>query len=144
MTERAALAAMLQHWMTALNSRGDPDAVAAAVAEEVLVERYGFHYQRGELVEELRGREQVARWMARTAAVVQFELDSAEPRATGAGTWQVRYIVRAPDDFVGGGVWDLQLDGRGQLSYLRHQPDDLAPEHWGPPPEHGDHDHSAD
>ncbi len=141
MSDRAVLQAMLARWLVALNHRGQ--GVAAAVADQVAVQRFGFHYQRGELVEELHGPTEVAQWLARTAPVVRFELDPGEPVQTGPGAWQVRYVVSAPDDFLGGGLWDIRLDDHGLLRYLGHHPDDLAPEHWGPPPAHADHDQTV-
>jgi hypothetical protein len=134
----------LQHLVVALNSAGDAAELAQACASQIHVDRMGFHHERDCVVEVLTGLPQVQQWLARTAPVVQFAIDIRTFQLNGQGAWQVRYVVTAPDDFVGGGLWQLQCDTAGLITYLRHTPDDLALEHWGPAPGQGrDHDHSA-
>lgn len=105
----------------ALNHARDPARLAAAVSDDVHVDRF----QPGDrataaLAESFAGRAAVARWFARTPASSRFTpVGVAEPAADGA--WTIGYAID-DGEFHNGGVWVARAAADGRIGYLAHHP----------------------
>ena len=107
-----------------MNTQGDQDASVAALHPEITIERCGFAAQRGQVVQIINGLAAARQWLAMTRSVVEFSCDVDSAAADGQ-RWSVRYSLTAPDDFVGGGLWQFRFTEDHRLLWLRHQPDEL-------------------
>ncbi|MGM0578812.1 MAG: nuclear transport factor 2 family protein [Myxococcota bacterium] len=122
--------AALDRWVNALNRPGDPEATAEAVADDVVLERYGTGPWAGQQVERLEGAAAVAGWLARSPEGVRFEVEPPDPRAAveEPGVVEVRYRVIL-EDFVNHGTWRLRLADDGRIAWLEHVPDEVPDEY---------------
>jgi hypothetical protein len=120
--ERPAAVAMAR-WLAALNARGEPTAVSAAVHEEARVERCGVGAHAGVVVEEIIGPTNIGRWMALSPPGTRFETTTT-PEATrdadGTG-FDVGYRV-AVAGFENTGRWRFRLGPVGEIMWLKHVP----------------------
>ncbi len=128
-TGRAAIDLALEAWLEALASRGEAEAVAAAVEDRARVERAsGLGPSAGRVVEVIDGAENIGRWLALTPPSLRFSLAGrASPTGGGDGEdiWQIAYTVTS-DDFHNSGMWYLRLGGDGRIATLRHVPRPLG------------------
>lgn len=115
----------LARWLDAVNSRGEPEAVEAAVIEEVTVARCGWSEGHRGTEESLDGFEDVQEWLWTNPHGCVF---SAGPIAESNGAYEVRYTIRY-QDFENHGVWRFTVSHDGRIATLVHQPDDL-PDAW--------------
>lgn len=100
-----------------LSSRGT--AGRSLISETIVIERFGFDDNRGEVLEELRGIDAAKEWTERSPAGTHFEAKRAAE--------SVRYEVSVVG-FRGGGVWRLSVDEAGRITHVEHRPDDLKVE----------------
>lgn len=135
-----------QHWIEALNAGGDEVQARAALTDGIVIERYGFHDRRGQVVERIEGLADARHWLAMTRPVCRFFLVDGSVQVAG-GLVAARYRLTAPiehpedgDAFVGGGTWQARLSDDGRIAWLRHEPDDLD-ERWGMPVPEAEHRH---
>jgi len=140
MAKSTEMANIFDHWLAALNGRGDSRQTKRACADAALVERCGFFGDRGRVVEQLHGIAAINAWLALTREICVFSLDGAV--AIGDPGFEVRYRIVA-GDFVGGGHWIARFDSAGKITWLKHQPDELAEiaENSEQSPPHRHHDH---
>ena len=118
----------IERWLAALNSGGALSLVEQACSAEICIRRFGYGERRGQPVEEIRGVEAVATWLALPAPGTVFHREGVcEHIVREQGPWyQARYRVEVAD-FVGGGLWSFTLSDEGTLQTLEHRPDDLSP-----------------
>jgi hypothetical protein len=131
--------AALDRWVKALNNGRDPALAELAVAPDAVVERYGYHGQRGELVQRIVGGQAIAAWLALTNPLCCFSGETTPVWDDAAGVWRARYRITA-EEFTNGGAWQFALAPDGRIAWLRHEPDDLPPEQRTPS---DDHDHAG-
>ncbi len=112
----------LARWLAALNARGTPELVQKAASDQVVVDRFGFGAQRGELRQRIVGIEAVCTWMALTPEGTVFSLSSDV--APVDDHWHVDYKLEILD-FKGGGKWVLKLDSQGLITFLAHRPGEI-------------------
>lgn len=137
----ADILTVLGEFVFALNHAGALDALQRAVDGAIRVRRFGYHGTRHEVLEQLDGLEQVQQWLARTPATIEFFLQESTLQATGHQTYSVRYRLTAPDDFHGGGLWQLKVAADGRIRELDHRPDDLDAKYGAPVLETGHSGH---
>lgn len=114
-------AAAFQRFADALNHSRDPARLAAAVRDDVRVDRYrAGDRATAALADTFAGAAAVARWFGHTPATSRFRLAGA-PRPEPDGAWLVEYAI---DDgaFHNGGLWLAQLADDGRIAYLAHHP----------------------
>lgn len=118
----AALTAVLTRWIAAIHQPGEPAHLAAAVVDDVRVERHApaprADEAPGPVVEVIEGRAAVAAWLARSPAGLTFGLEGVV--ADEAGVLVARYWYEV-DGFTNGGRWRAWTrDDR--ITRLAHQP----------------------
>lgn len=116
-----ASTAAFQRLVDALNQPLAAAALAAAVADDIHIDRHGPG-ERGvaPAVESFAGIAAVARWFARTPPATRFALAGAAwPDADGA--WGIQYTIHA-GEFHNGGIWIARLAGDGRIAFLSHHP----------------------
>ena len=115
-------------WIAALNRPRDRALLAAAVTDDVRVERHDPIARDAAVpppVEIFDGVERVAGWLARLLRATTFTRAGAA-RADG-DAWTVEYSLHVPElDFTNGGVWVARLAADGRLAFLSHRPFALA------------------
>jgi hypothetical protein len=105
----------------ALNHGRDHERLAAAVHDDIRIDRYQPGARAvAALAETFTGSSEVARWFARTPAVARFTLAGA-PWPETDGTWAVEYAIDA-DDFHNGGIWVARQAEDGRIEWLSHHP----------------------
>jgi hypothetical protein len=117
----------MARWIRALNERGALPLVTEAVHDECRIERCGLGEHAGRVVEEIIGREAIARWMALSPPGTEFRLVGAPEAvrdADGTG-FAVAYAIRV-EDFENGGRWRFRLGPCGELMWLKHVPQQIA------------------
>jgi len=152
--------AALQRWVDSLNTFGEPAVVDAAVAPDVVIHRYGFATQKGQLVEHIVGRDDAGKWCSLSPRSAVFDLpEPVRVVDTDDGPMGVAaFRVKVPD-LTNNGRWEFRLADDGRLAWLAHHPgeiEDAVEEHlpmgdrWGAHAcevdahEHGhDHDHDG-
>jgi hypothetical protein len=105
----------------ALNHARDRAYQVPVFTDDVRVVRY----QPGEratavAAQAFAGRDEVARWFARTPPIARFGLAGA-PWPEPDGAWGVAYTMDA-DDFHNGGIWIARLAADGRIAALAHHP----------------------
>ncbi|MEZ4365155.1 MAG: hypothetical protein R2939_02565 [Kofleriaceae bacterium] len=126
-------AAAIARWRDAVNQRGAPAALAAAVVPDVVVECHAPAHPGetpGALAERMVGVAAVAAWLARTHPDVTFALPDP-PRPADDARWRVRYQLAA-GDFANEGTWEVALADDGRLAVVVHRPRALPA---APPPD---------
>ncbi|MGN6105264.1 MAG: hypothetical protein ACTHU0_09190 [Kofleriaceae bacterium] len=116
--------ATFERWLAAVHAPADRDALAAAVTDDVVLERHapGTRDQPGAVVQTLRGPGELAHWFEHTPPGVAFSL-VGEPRAVaGAPAAAAVEYALAVDDFRNGGIWIARRAPDGRLAWLAHQP----------------------
>lgn len=131
--------AAFARFAAALNRSRDPDALHAAVTDDVELQRHapGSRDTPGAMVEAFAGFAEVERWLHRMPPVITFSL--AGDAQASCSQWKIEYAYEINHaDFKNGGVWVAALAGDGRIAWLAHRPFALA---GAPTP--SDHDHSA-
>ena len=117
--------AALQRFVDALNRPGDGAVLAAAVADEIRIDRHApGAFGAAPIVESFTGVAEVARWLARTPPETAFSLAGPAAPEAGGG-WRVEYAIDA-GEFHNGGIWVARLAGDGRIAFLSHHPFALA------------------
>lgn len=123
----AALTAVFTRWIDAIHQPGEPAYLAAAVVDDVRVERHApaprGDGSPGELVEVFEGRAAVAAWLARSPAGLTFGLEGEVVDEAGVVVARYWYEV---DGFTNGGRWRATTR-EGRIARLAHQPFALEP-----------------
>ncbi|MFO0744720.1 MAG: hypothetical protein U1F43_03465 [Myxococcota bacterium] len=117
----------IRRWVVALNARGTRTSVEAAVHPDVVVERFGFGSNAGNLVQTLQGASAVAEWFGLTPAGTIFEIAGPvvlDPDVTPEVA-RARYQFSVAD-IVGGGKWGYRLHDDGRVIWLEHAPDEIS------------------
>lgn len=110
-----------ERWCSAINAPADRDLLAAAVTEDVVLERYQPGRDgSGELARTFRGIAEVHAWLATTAARSVFSL--AGPIRDGVVEYQITL-----DDFTNRGEWAARTASDGRITHLTHRPYPLPP-----------------
>lgn len=131
----------LQEFVFALNHSGERGALLRAMDDAIRVRRYGYHGTRDQVLEQFDGLDQVQQWLQRTPSTIEFSLLDSTLQPTGPRSYSIRYRLTAPDDFVGGGLWQATLGSTGKLVALDHRPDDLDAKYGSPVLESGQGHH---
>ncbi len=125
---RELLAALaVERLVRALDAYGAAPLVAKAVADGAELRRYGWGAEQDRIAEQLRGRESIGDWMARSPADTRFSVIGAPILAGQPARWHARYRMEVAG-FIGGGTWRLELDDDGLVTSWEHRPDDLDPD----------------
>lgn len=128
--------AAFQRFVDALHAPLDAARIAAAVADDVRLERHAAGDRGADgpavapIAETFRGVREVAVWLARTPQQVQFALVGepwriADGIAPGGAIWGIEYAITA-GEFRNGGVWHARLAGDDRIAFLSHRPFALA------------------
>jgi hypothetical protein len=116
-----AARAAFQRWVDALNQPRDAGALAAALADDVCVDRHApGECGAAPRIETFTGVAEVARWLARTPAGIAFSLAGA-PWPDADGAWGIEYAIDI-GAFHNGGRWLARLAGDGRIAALWHHP----------------------
>lgn len=132
MVASAQILTVLADFVFALNHAEAMDTLQRALDGAIRVRRYGYHGTRKEVLEQFDGLDQVQQWLARTPPTIEFFLLESTLQATGHQSYSVRYGLTAPDDFRGGGLWEVKVDADGRIRELDHRPDDLDAKYGAP------------
>lgn len=125
---RELLAALaVERLVRALDAFGAAPLVARAVAEDAELRRYGWGAEQDRIAEQLRGREAIGAWMARSPSETRFSTVGAPILGGQPARWHARYRMEVAG-FIGGGSWRLDLDDDGLVTAWEHRPDDLDPD----------------
>ena len=107
----------------ALNRARDPQALHAAVTDDIELQRHapGSRDAPGPMVEAFAGFAEVERWLHRMPPVITFSLaGAAEPTCA---QWKIEYAYEThAADFRNGGLWVAALAGDGRITWLAHRP----------------------
>jgi hypothetical protein len=138
--------AAFQRFVEALNRARDPEALRAAVVDDVQIDRHapGARVAAGDpaaapVAESFRGIAEVERWLVRTPPIARFGLAGAA--WPDGDAWAAEYTIDA-GEFHNGGLWLARLAGDGRIAFLSHRPfalrDQAAPAqpHGGSPHTH--------
>lgn len=110
---------MFDKYLAAMNATRDRAALAAAVTDDIVIERHAGG-DPGPLAQVYTGLAEVADWFARTPPRCVFALLGAPARGPD-DTWRVGYSI-AVDDFYNTGVWIARFAADGRVTHLWHQP----------------------
>lgn len=115
--------AAFARFLAALHDPRDVAALAAAVTEDVHLDRHapGARGAITAIAESFTGWMEVAGWLARTPPVVRFSLAGPATRAPADDLWIVEYAIDA-GEFHNGGLWRARLAADGRLAFLSHHP----------------------
>lgn len=115
--------AAFARFAVALNRSRDPDALHAAITDDIELQRHapGSRDTPGPVAEAFAGFAEVERWLHRTPPVITFSLAGAVEPASGQ--WKIEYAYETENaEFRNGGLWVAALAGDGRIAWLAHRP----------------------
>ena len=127
---------MFERWLAALSAPHDAALLAAAVADDVRVDRHApaTSTAPGEplapIAETFATAVELAAWFRRTPAVCTFALvgEPAPHPETADDAWAIDYSITA-GEFFNTGLWIARPTADDRVATLAHRPHALSPDH---------------